>query len=704
MYHPTHGLLFLNPIIQFMRIATDIGGTFTDLVCLAFDENGKPNGVKVAKSDTTPSNFEEGILDTVLKAELDLKEVDFFAHGTTVVINALTERKGAKTALITTLGFRDVLEIARCNRPDLFNFNFVKQPPFVPRYLRFEVEERMGYKGNVITELNTSGLENILKSCKEEGVEAIAICLLHAYKNPIHEICLKEKISRLLPNIEVIASHQVTREWREYERTSSTVLSAYVLPTAKKYLNNLAGKLQAKGLKNTPYIMQSNGGITTLNDVKTNPITMVESGPASGVFGAIALGKVMGKKNLIVLDIGGTTAKCALVENGQVKITTNYKIQHSRTEAGYPIQTPVIDIVEIGNGGGSIAWVDKGGKMHVGPKSAGAMPGPAAYGRGGKSMTTTDAHIITGRIHPNYFLGGDSKPDYDSIDKASEPLCDVMHVSKEDLAKGIIRVANANMINALKLISVNKGHDPRDFTMMVIGGGGAMHGADLARELQVSELIVPLHAGVFSAFGMLMSDIRRDYIRTHVLPLSQEKQHIIQDTFREMKSEATENFQIDGYQKEEIKFSYYADLRYAGQEHYVKVLLSDFSDETPLEEIIENFHKEHEKQYSFKLKTSVELVNFHLVAEVEVEKPDFPTIEKKGRDPEAAKFSEQEVDFDDLGKHYTPFYHRYLLEPDMAIPGPAIIAEKATTTVVTPIHIAHVDLYGNLILTLQNEK
>ena len=686
-----------------MRVATDIGGTFTDLVCLEFDKNtGKPIGVKVAKSDTTPANFEQGILNTIKKGTINLQEVDFFAHGTTVVINALTEHKGAKTALITTKGFRDVLEIARCNRPDLFNFNFVKQAPFVPRHLRFEVDERMSYKGDVLRELDMKSLEQILKKCKEENVEAIAICLLHAYKNPTHEIQLKKRLLESNISVEVIASHEVTREWREYERTSSTVLSGYVLPIAKKYLNNLENNLKEKGLKHTPYIMQSNGGITTINDVKTNPITMVESGPASGVFGAIALGKVIGKNNLIVLDIGGTTAKCALVENGQVKITTNYKIEHSRTQAGYPIQTPVIDIVEIGNGGGSIAWLDQGGKMHVGPKSAGAMPGPAAYGRGGKNLTTTDANILTGRIHPDYFLGGDLQPDYQSIEKAASPLCELLKGDKLDIAKGILRIANANMINALKLISVNKGYDPRDFTMVVIGGGGAMHGADLARELQVSELIVPPHAGVFSAFGMLMSDIRRDYIRTNVLSLTENQKNAIVTTFNEIKEEAISNFEADNTPSEKVKFTYYADLRYAGQEHYVKVLLDRFSEETSLEEIIKHFHQEHKKQYSFALDAVVELVNFHLVAEVAVDKPDFPKMFVTNKRVEDAVFDRRAVDFDDLGVHTTPFYHRDLLEPNMTFKGPAIIAEKATTTVVSPLHIVHIDLYGNLILTIDN--
>jgi N-methylhydantoinase A len=686
-----------------MRVATDIGGTFTDLVCLEFDKNtGKPIGVKVAKSDTTPTNFEQGILNTIKKGAIDLQKVVFFAHGTTVVINALTEHKGAKTALITTKGFRDVLEIARCNRPDLFNFNFVKQPPFVPRHLRFEVEERMSYKGDVLRELDMKSLEQILKKCKKEKVEAIAICLLHAYKNPMHEIQLKKRLTELNISIEIIASHEVTREWREYERTSSTVLSGYVLPIAKKYLNNLENNLKEKGLRNTPYIMQSNGGITTINDVKSNPITMVESGPASGVFGAIALGKVIGKNDLIVLDIGGTTAKCALVENGQIKITTNYKIEHSRTQAGYPIQTPVIDIVEIGNGGGSIAWVDQGGKMHVGPKSAGAMPGPAAYGRGGKNLTTTDANILTGRIHPDYFLGGELQPDYESIEKATRPLCKVLKGDKIDVAKGIIRIANANMINALKLISVNKGYDPRDFTMVVIGGGGAMHGADLARELQVSELIVPPHAGVFSAFGMLMSDIRRDYIRTNVCTLRENQKNTIVATFNEIKEEAISNFKADDTSSEKVKFTYYADLRYAGQEHYVKVLLDHFSKETSLDEIIEHFHQEHKKQYSFALDAVVELVNFHLVAEVPVDKPDFPKMSVTNRRIEDAVFDLRTVDFDDLGVLATPFYHRDLLEPNMTFKGPAIIAEKATTTVVTPLHTVNIDQYGNLILTIEN--
>lgn len=684
-----------------MRIATDIGGTFTDLIC--FDQDKDQKGVpriSVAKTDTTPSNFEEGIFNAIKKGNISISDIEFFTHGTTMVINALTEKKGAKTALITTQGFRDVLEIARCNRPDLFNFNFEKQPPFVPRYLRTEVEERMTYKGEVQTHINLKQIKDLVLFFKKEGVESIAVSLLHAYKNPIHEIAVVEEIKKFWPEVDVVASHTVTREWREYERTSSTVLSAYVSPKAKAYLNLLETQLKAKGLKDSPYIMQSNGGITTVNDVKSNPITMVESGPASGVFGAIALGKVMGKQNLIVLDIGGTTAKCALVENGEVKITTNYKIEHSKTEAGYPIQTPVIDIVEIGNGGGSIAWVDAGGKMHVGPQSAGASPGPAAYGRGGQQLTTTDANVITGRIHPDLFLGGEQKPDLEAIQKASKAICQELGVSLDEVAKGIIRVANANMLNALKLISVSKGYDPRDFAMMVIGGGGAMHGAELSQELKVSELIVPMYSGVFSALGMLMTDLRRDTLRTDVTDLVEDKKTYIQEVFEKMKIEAIENYRADGYTAQEVKFELYADLRYAGQEHYVKVNISEQG--MDMQAIAQKFHQAHQKQYTFQLDTKIELVNFHLVAEVEVDKPEFVKPPVEGKSLQDALIGEQEVDFDLQGKHMTPFYDRDKLEPKMVIEGPCIVGETSTTTVVPPNSELRIDEFANLIIQTKN--
>lgn len=342
-----------------VRVATDVGGTFTDLVYI--DEGN----VKAVKSDTTAPNFEQGVVNAAIKAEIELSEVDFFAHGSTVVINAITERKGVKTGLITTKGFRDVLEIARGNTPDIFNNTYQKPNPFVERHLRLEVEERLDYKGNVVKPINLDNLQHLVDYFKSQQVEAVGVCFLHAYLNPVHEIKTVQALKLLWPDVNVIASHEISSEWREYERTSTTVLSAYVLPPAQQYLDKLQSKLRANGLKTDPFIMQSNGGIATLQSARDNPITLVESGPVGGILGAAAYGEVIGDGNIMALDIGGTTAKCSLIHDGQTRITTEYVLEKTAKKAGYPIKTPVIDIVEIGNGGGSIAWIDAANSLHV---------------------------------------------------------------------------------------------------------------------------------------------------------------------------------------------------------------------------------------------------------------------------------------------------------------------------------------------------
>jgi N-methylhydantoinase A len=683
-----------------MRVATDIGGTFTDLVFFDYDRETKEvRKVEVSKSSTTPGEFEKGILNTIEKIDLDLNKIDFFAHGTTVVINAITERKGSKTGLITTEGFRDVLEITRGTRPDLYNFNFKKEVPFVERYLRQEVKERINYLGEVITPLDETTVDATIKDFIKEGVEAIAICFLHAYKNPIHEKKLASYIRSKYPQFEVISSHEVTREWREYERTSTAVLSAYVKPIATKYLNNLSHLLQNLGYKNNLYIMQSNGGITTVDDVKANPITLIESGPASGMLGGVVLGKTIGKENLLILDIGGTTAKCSLIENGIPKIVTTYNIEKTKTKAGFPILTPVIDIVEIGNGGGSIAWLDEGGKMRVGPKSAAANPGPSSYGKGGTNFTTTDANVVCNRIHKDYFLGGELKPDFQSIEKAAKPLCEQLNMTMQEVARGVIRVANSNMVNALKSVSVNKGYDPRDFSLVVIGGGGPMHGANLAEELQMPEVIVPLNAGVFSAFGMLMSDLRRDYIRTDVMILSKDNFSTLKEVFKEMKNEAIAAYEKDTYKREDIKFEYYLDLRYSGQEHSVKLGLSDLNN-LNMDLIEEHFHSLHKKRYAFSLEgTKIEIVNYHIVAEVIVNKPVIGKVQAKGNSEEDALIAIEEVDFDVSGIHKSKFYDREKLDPGVSLEGPAVIVEDSTSTVVPPKYQFRIDEYANIIIS-----
>lgn len=681
-----------------MRVATDIGGTFTDLVF--FTSTSQSNHyIGSVKSHTTPQNFENGIMDAIESAEITLRNVDFLAHGTTIVINAITERKGAKTGLITTKGFRDVLEIARANRPDLFNFNFIKQAPFVERHLRLEVDERVNYKGKILKAINPKDVLKAIKVFRKEKVKSIAICCLHAYSNPENEIAIAKILNEKAPEFTVTCSYQVNREWREYERTSSTVLSAYVKPVANVYLQKLESRLHKNGFTHRPYVMQSNGGISTIDTIKDNPITIIESGPAAGMFGAAALAKVIKKKDLIVLDIGGTTAKCSLIKDGQLRVITNYKIEHSKTQAGYPVQTPVIDIVEIGNGGGSIAWLDEGNKLHVGPQSAGAEPGPACYGKGGQLITTTDANVLCGRIHPDFFLGGSQKPDLKNMNKAFEPLQKQLGTTKIKIAKGILDTANANMVNALKLISVNKGYDPRQFSLVVIGGGGAMHAPFLADELHIPEIIVPHNAGVFSALGMLMTDLRRDFIRTRVLTLQKDNIKIISKTIQEMKSDAMGSYKKDGYNQRDIHFDYFADLRYTGQEHYVKVPVSwPLKNQKDINSIIESFHKAHKKEYTFELSVPVEWVNFHLVATIVVNKAKFPKLKKSGHNQHDIIYGERTVDFGKFGKVKTKIYKRSVLSPGIRLSGPAIVAEDSSSTLLPPGHSLIVDQWGNLII------
>lgn len=490
-----------------MRVATDIGGTFTDLVYV--DENGN---IGIEKSSTTPPNFEKGVVNVLNKAKINDDEISMFIHGTTVIINALTERKGAKTGLITTKGFRDVLEIARGNRPDLFNVRYKKPEPFVERYLRKEVNERLNNKGEVLKELDLEELKEIVDFFKKEKVEAIAISYLHSYINPIHEQQTVQAIKELWPEILITASSEITKEWREYERTNTAVLNAYVQPAATTYINRLEKELAANMQIEQKYIMQSNGGTTKFELAQKSPINMVESGPVAGIFGAAVLGELIGEKNIIAFDIGGTTAKCSLIEDGEVRVSTDYYIERDDRNAGYPIKAPVVDIVEIGNGGGSIAWIDEAGALKVGPQSAGASPGPVAYGQGGSEPTTTDANLLAGRLSPKNF---DYNVDMKKVEEAIlSKVGNHFEMSAEEAALGIIRIANSNMLNALKLISIRKGHNPQDFTLLAFGGGGSMHAPALALELGVKKVVVPIASPVFSAWGMLMTDLRHDYIQT----------------------------------------------------------------------------------------------------------------------------------------------------------------------------------------------
>ena len=683
------------------RIATDVGGTFTDLVYFETDRATGRQTVRTEKSDTTPPNFEQGVLNVIKKAGLSVAEADFFAHGTTVVINALTERKGAKVGLITTEGFRDILEIARGNRPDFFNLSYEKPTPFVERYLRQVVPGRMNYSGEEVAPLDLSGLPAILDSFSADGVQAVAICLIHAYANPAHEKAVQAEIARLWPEVATVASHQITREWREYERTSTTVLSAYVQPTAQRYLERLEAGLQQEGYEGRLYIMQSNCGVDSLASTKAIPITMVESGPASGFWGAAELGRIIGEPNVLALDIGGTTAKCSLIQNGQVTIKTDYWIERDRRSAGYPIMVPVVDLVEIGNGGGSIAWVDDFSKLHVGPQSAGAIPGPAAYGRGGTNATTTDANLVLGRINRDYFCGGSVIADMASVDRALGTLADKLGVSQQEAARGIVRIANANMVNALKLVSLNRGHDPRDFTLVVFGGGGAMHGVALGQELGVKKVVVPRGAPVFSAWGMMMSDLRRDYFVTRLMDGTDRSG--LQALVREIAGHATEQFGKEEVAPDAVKIQPLVKMRYRNQEHSVEVpLRADLLDGASMAILIEDFHAIYEREYTYRLDVAVEIVGIHVIASAEVGKLEMVAQQRTGARLEDAIKGSREVDYATEGVCEATIYNAELLEPGMSFTGPAIIEDPGTTIVIHPGNRVEIDDFGNTQIHLRS--
>ncbi|MDI3480991.1 MAG: N-methylhydantoinase [Tepidanaerobacteraceae bacterium] len=677
------------------RIAIDIGGTFTDYVAM----NEETGELIVTKASSTPKNFADGVLEAVKKGGVPLEEAAYIVHGSTIVINALTERKGARTALITTKGFRDVLEIGRANRTDLYNYYYTKPKAFVPRKYRFEVEERLNKDGEVIVPLNEGQVREIALKCKKEQIEAIAVCLIHSYANPAHEERIKTILQEELPGVEVSISSEVIKEWREYERTNTTVFNAYVKPAASKYLDTLKERMKEQGLKIEPYAMQSNGGTATFEMIKINPINMIESGPVGGVIGANEIGKILKEKNVITFDIGGTTAKTSLIHNNEIRITTDYKLENTPVYAGYPVKAPIVDIIEIGAGGGSIAWIDSVGNLKVGPESAGADPGPACYGKGGTQPTLTDANMIAGRIDPSRFLGGKFKVDIKKSYEAIKKISDYYKITVEEAARGIIRIANNNMMHALKLVSVRKGYDPREFIMVAMGGNGAIHSPALGRELKVKKIVIPRYPAVFSAWGMLMTDSRQDFIQTRITKACKENMAAVNEIYNEMIEKAVKLYTDFGFNRQDVFVVKSADIRYIGQEHTVRAAVpSNELTEKDLEVIRHNFETLHEQYYAFKLpEAPIEFVNFNITAFGRVKKSEIKPFRVSGR-PEDAVRGRNVVDYDEDGKLEVPVYIREKLGTDSKIKGPAIIEEETSVTVLYPDQKLYVDDFGNLII------
>ena len=677
------------------RLATDIGGTFTDLVY--FDEENAT--LDIAKSLTTPKDLTQGVVDTIEIASFDHTAVDFFVHGGTTVINAITERKGARTALVTTAGFRDVLEIARGNRPDLYNLRFKKEQPFVPRLLRFEVGERVDSQGNVMQALNVSDLDHVIERCRAEQVEAIAIQFLHSYAATEHEAQSAAYLRENLPDVTVTASHEITREWREYERATTAVLNAYVQPIIQRYFDRLEVSLRDHEIKCPLFAMQSNGGTTTFEWAKEHPITLMESGPAAGCNGAALVGQACGEPKIIYLDIGGTTAKCSTIEDGRTTVTTEYRLEYSRTQFGYPLRIPVVDIVEIGAGGGSIAWFDKAGLLKVGPVSAGAEPGPASYGRGGTEPTVTDAKLIAGVLNPENFAGGRVALDVERARAAMQKVADGLQATIEEAAVAVIRTVDANMINALKLVSIQRGHDPRDFALVVGGGGGGMHGAPLGRELGVKETIIPLYPGLFSAWGMLATEPRSDFMLTELRRADDNSIENVRSIIAELEAQGQAYFESSGSDGvTNVRFETRIDLRYLGQEHAVTIGVDPKT--ASIESILREFHDAHEKTYTFRLDdTPVEFVTYRVTVNASVPRPALKPLSNDGRSIESAERSARMIDFAEDGRHEARVFERDGLPAGAVIDGPLVVEEATATTLVHPGQSMRVDDYGFLRIT-----
>ena len=674
------------------RLSTDVGGTFTDGVLLD-ETTGK---IKVSKISSTPDNPAIGTIQGIEKFGIPLSKVSFLAHGTTVVINALIEGKGAKTALITTKGFRDVLEIGRSNRTEMYDALYKKPTPLVPRHLRLEINERIGSDGLILVPLAMEELPQILEYMRKEKVESIAVCLLNAYANPEHEEAIGEFLRVHCPEATVSLSHQITRRYYEYERTSTATQNAYVMPVVQRYLDSLEEELTQRRFQSTLQIMQSNGGVMASPIARDMPITMVESGPVGGAIGAAQLASIIGYENVISYDMGGTTAKTSIIRGGLPDTADRYMVE------GRPILLPVVDLREIGAGGGSIAWIDEAGAMHVGPQSAGADPGPACYMRGGIEPTVTDANLQLGILDPKYFLGGEMEIAPQLGREAIQKVAVHFELSIDEAALGIIKIVNTNMSGLLQSMTVKRGYDPREFAMVAFGGAGPIHATAIARELSIPTVIVPPSPGVFSAWGMLMADLRHDFGQTYIAPVDTTNVDEINVLCRTLERRVRELFTHEHISESSIVISYELDLRYAGQEHTLSISAPPALREEDKLVLNERFDDCHLRTYGHNApEEPKEIVSLKVIGIGKVTKPVLEIIAEGDEIPPFdARLGERKVYVGNKDFQTFTIYRRDQFLSGNMLRGPAIIEETTATTVVEENQTCCVDKYGNLIISL----
>ncbi|MHA1617398.1 MAG: hydantoinase/oxoprolinase family protein [Candidatus Njordarchaeales archaeon] len=689
------------------RVGIDIGGTFTDIIAMDTNTGQILKNIKVS---STPQQPEKAVVNGLSRLTKELgKNIDFAIHATTIATNALLGQVGLelpKAALITTRGFRDVLEIGRQRRPELYNLFFEKPRPLIPRRYRFEITERISWTGEIIEALKEEELTEIIKKIISEKIVTVAVSLLHSYANPIHEKIIKKRLLEAIPNLYVSLSSEVDPEYREFERTSTTVVNAVLMPLIHRYLTSLENSLRDLEIKSPFLIMQSSGGVASAEYCAKYPVTIIESGPAAGVIASAFYGRVIGENNLITFDMGGTTAKAGMIFDGSPIVTTEYevgeKVHAGRVikGSGYPVRHVFIDLAEVSAGGGSIAWVDPGGALRVGPISAGADPGPACYGKGGENPTVTDANLVLGRLNPKYLLGGEMRIYSElSIKAIEKKVCELTGMDVYETASGIIRIANSIMSKVLRIVSIERGHDPRDFSLIAFGGAGPMHACALAEELEVRRIIVPQSPGLFSALGLLVTDLK------HVLSKSVRKElweidpNALEEEFATLEAEGREILIREGVREDNIVFRRYADMRYWAQGYELLVTVNKPVDEKELKALEKRFHELHRKTYGYSMENeNIEIVNIRVECIGLLSKPVLkPANERKNVSLKVESYRNVFFEkYNDFVK--TPVFWRTRLPAGFEYSGPAIIEQYDSTIVVYPGWKFFVDEYLNIIV------
>lgn len=689
-----------------MKLGIDIGGTFTDFVL--FDD--RSNQLYFAKTLTTYPDPTVGIFNGVKELEekfgFPVKEMSGIVHGTTLVTNAVIERKGAKTAFITTKGFEDVLEIGREMRYDIYDIFLTMPKPLVPRNLRMGVSERVDIQGNVVTPLDESALQSLTTTLQENGIEAVGICLLNSFANTAHEKTVGEYLSAHAPNMYYSLSSEIMPEIREYERSSATAMNAYVQPITDKYLKDFETQLRVAGFEGNINIMISSGKLTTIDGARKSPIHLLESGPAGGAMAGVFYGKHLQEENLLCFDMGGTTAKACVIYEGEPEITNHFeagRVKRFKKGSGLPVRIPVIDLIEIGAGGGSIARVNTIGLLTVGPDSASSTPGPACYNLGGEDPTVTDADLVLGYLNADYFLGGEMKLNVAAARKAIETkLAKPLGISIEDAAMGIHKIVNENMANAARVHVLEKGMDPRHFNMIGFGGAGPVHAFGVAKLLNTKRLIIPVGAGVTSALGFLVSPVASEKIHSHISELKALDWEETNAFLRDMENDGYQFLAQSGIQKKDATVQRVVEMRYYGQGHEITIELP----EGPLHaETIPEIEKRFIKEYEFRYNRAIEGMQMEMVTWRVVVQGPVPEMEVKqfsitGGDAQAYKGA-RKVFFEETGYLDCPVYDRYALKPDEKFDGPAIIEETESTTVIGINSTVQVDKDKNILIDLQ---